>query len=153
MKDKIILLLGIAVWSLGSYMLFATHSVTTTTPGTDCMAEGAVVGGVIGAAAGAGAGALLGGIGIAACGTGVGIPVGAVCLGLAGVLGLGGAATGAAAGSIVSTDGTTTTIELPTYSHGLALAVIILGGLITIWALWQIIKARREKKKLLQIVD
>ena len=60
---------------------------------------GGAVGGTVGVAAGATAGAVIGGIGVVACGTGFGIPVGVVCLGLATVCGAAGAGVGSFIGS------------------------------------------------------
>ena len=57
---------------------------------------GGAVGAGVGAAVGAGVGAVIGGIGVVACGTGFGIPVGVVCLGLAAVCGAIGAGVGSA---------------------------------------------------------
>ena len=142
-----------AIWAIGSYMLIATHTVTQETPGKEYTIEGAVAGGAAGVAAGGVAGALIGGIGVAACGPGVGIPAGVVCFALAGMLGAGGAVTGGAIGSFVSSEGTKTTIEIPTYSQALSLIIIVIGIAATIYALWQVIKALREKKKQLQVVD
>ncbi len=64
----------------------------------------AIIGGVTGGVAGAGLGALIGGIGIVACGTGVGAPVGVVCVGLAALFGGAGATTGYVTGKPDSTD-------------------------------------------------
>ena len=60
---------------------------------------GGVVGGTVGAATGAAAGAAIGGIGVVMCGTGFGIPVGVVCIGLAVVCGGAGTGIGSFIGS------------------------------------------------------
>lgn len=63
----------------------------------------AVTGGVVGAVGGAATGAAIGGIGVVLCGTGFGIPAGAVMLGLAAIMGGVGAKVGHSVGTPDST--------------------------------------------------
>ena len=84
------------------------------------------IGAATGAAAGGILGASIGGIGIALCGTGVGIPAGAVMLGMAALLGGGGAAIGAAVGRPDETVSTPVVEMVSAYSPmewGLVLAI------------------------------
>lgn len=98
---------------------------TTTAVGA---ATGAVAGGVLGAS--------IGGIGVALCGTGVGIPAGVVCLGLAALLGGGGAAVGAAVGAPDKTVSTPVVEMVNAYSpmeYGIVLGIgvfLLIGGII-----------------------
>lgn len=98
----------------------------------------AAIGGVIGGVGGAAAGAAVGGIGIALCGTGVGIPAGVVCISLA----LLGGATGAAVGS--ATGDPTTQVEemIPiektgaAYSTWIWVVLLLIGISLVIYAIY-----------------
>ncbi|MBQ9788802.1 MAG: hypothetical protein IJW31_04295 [Lentisphaeria bacterium] len=102
MKSFFIILVGIVLIVISFGMKSATKTwieqqmQTETIKGNKGVTT--AVGATIGAAGGATAGAVIGGVGIVACGTGIGIPAGAVCLILAGIFGGAGAVIGNAAG-------------------------------------------------------
>ena len=104
--------------------------------------EYALYGGIGGAAVGGGVGAAIGGIGIAACGTGVGIPAGVVCLGLAALLGVGGASAGYALGE----SDTTIAHSDPAFSTWIWFMLIVLGLVCIGWSGWQMLSARYANK-------
>lgn len=112
------------------------EKVVKTVEGTK--GRNAVIGGVVGGVGGAAAGAAIGGIGIALCGTGIGIPAGVVCLGL----GLLGGATGAAVGSATGDPATqveeTIPVEVtgPAYSTWIWIALLILGISFVIYSIY-----------------
>ena len=89
-------MMGLAACTVTADTACAASPVTVTTAIPIASVVGAGVGASVGAAVGAGAGAIIGGIGVVACGTGFGIPVGVVCLGLAAVCGAIGAGVGSA---------------------------------------------------------
>lgn len=95
MKKWILVLVGILLIGIGGAMKSAYTTKVIEGNQTATTATGAV----IGTATGAATGAAIGGVGIAACGTGVGIPVGLVCLGLATVFGTAGGVIGYSAGT------------------------------------------------------
>lgn len=98
---------GIACLGIGIHMSVsrktAEKELLVAGNTTECIVKGTATGAGVGALAGAGAGAALGGVGIAACGTGVGIPAGVVCLIGAGVFALLGGGVGGGVGAAVST--------------------------------------------------
>ena len=106
-----------------------------TIPGT--VVQNAAIGGAVGVTAGAATGAAIGGIGIAACGTGIGIPVGLVCIGLAAIMGTAGAAVGAATGetSKVVEELVPVTKTGPAYSTWIWVMLLIIGICLIIYAI------------------
>lgn len=92
-------LLGMAVSTVSANTACAADSIPAVMPIATVTANtGTVVGGAVGVGVGIGLGAVIGGIGVVACGTGFVVPVGVVCLGLAAVCGGIGAITGGAIG-------------------------------------------------------
>ncbi len=87
-------------------------------------------GALIGTGVGAATGATIGGIGIAMCGTGIGIPAGIVCLGTAAICGLIGAGAGAAVGKPDETITKPVTEMVNAYSPGEYWTVITIGALL-----------------------
>ena len=94
-KSIILLVIGIALIVIGVSM--RGMYVQTRTEGNKT--ETTMLGGAVGGAIGLGTGAAIGGVGVALCGTGIGIPAGVVCLTLAGVFGAAGGAIGYGCGT------------------------------------------------------
>ena len=96
----------------------------------------AAVGAATGAVAGGLLGASVGGVGVALCGTGVGIPAGAVMLRLAALLGGGGAAVGVAVGTPDKTVSTPVVEMVNAYSpmeYGIVIGIgvfLLVAGII-----------------------
>lgn len=127
----VLILTGLVLFSLGLVMRTKQNAFThmeqkviegnrdtTTAVGA---ATGAVAGGMIGTS--------VGGIGVALCGTGVGIPAGVVMLGLAALCGLGGSVVGAAVGTPDEMVSTPVVEMMNAYSpveYGLVLAIGII---------------------------
>ena len=109
---------------------------TKTIEGT--VVKNAAIGGAVGATAGAATGAAIGGIGIAACGTGIGIPVGLVCIGLAAIMGTAGAAVGAATGESSKVVEVMVPVNKtgPAYSTWIWVTLLIIGICIIIYAIY-----------------
>ena len=119
-----------------------------TIPGNKTTAT--IVGGGVGAAAGVAAGVAIGGIGIALCGTGVGIPAGVVALGLATLFG----GAGAVAGRYVGTDAITipakTKIEVivkNAYPDWIWISLMIIAIITIILAIGLLINMYNSNKK------
>ena len=117
---------------------------------TSTKTRNAVIGGGAGAVVGGGAAAAIGGVGVAACGTGIGLPAGALLIGIAALIGGGaGATVGAASGSTVVTHTQvpyTVKVVEPAYSHDVSLAVIVLGSAIIIWVVGSYIRERTKNR-------
>ena len=102
MRNYLLIILAAILFFIGLQMKQSTkewieqHKELITIEGNRTTTT--LVGAGTGAAAGGVLGFLIGGIGIAACGTGIGIPAGVVCLSLAAILGGAGAGVGAIAG-------------------------------------------------------
>ena len=115
-------------------------------------------GAAVGAAVGAGAGAAIGGVGIVACGTGIGIPVGLLCLGAAAVLGCIGAGAGAMAGTsdqVVPDEylpDQVITREITNYVNAYSpweyWTVICIGAILVALALWLFFKSRKQLEEI-----
>ena len=97
----LLVLIGCVLLGLGMSMRSKQHAMThmETEIREGNRETAVVVGAGTGAAVGAGAGAAIGGVGIALCGTGIGIPAGIVCL----LAGGAGALIGGGVGAAVST--------------------------------------------------
>ena len=106
-----------------------------TIPGT--VVQNAAIGGAVGVTTGVATGAAIGGIGIAACGTGIGIPVGLVCIGLAAIMGTAGAAVGAVTGetSKVVEELVPVTKTGPAYSTWIWATLLIIGICLIIYGI------------------
>lgn len=143
-------IISVLMIAAGCYLFTATQiynkteyrdEITYQSDTESNIGERAAVGAAIGAGTGAAAGgvvaACVGGVGVVACGTGIGIPVGVTLLGLTALFGGAGAAVGAATGE------TTTTITPvitkvpflvqttgPAFHPLIGLSLITLGALI-----------------------
>ncbi len=104
----------------------------------------AVIGGAVGGAAGAVAGVTIGGIGIAACGTGIGVPVGIVCLGLASIVGGTGALVGYSTGKATEqkTIMVDVPMEVPAYDTWLWIVLLLIGTVCIITVIYFELKKR-----------
>lgn len=91
--------------------------------------ELALVGGVVGGAAGAAAGASIGGIGVAACGTGIGIPVGLVMIGIGAL----GALCGSSVGDAIGTSDRYVTEVSPMFSAWIWGSLMIIAFIMIAW--------------------
>ena len=152
-KPFIIMSIGIFILIIGVNMKTAMNSWTEQTkedvkvPGTKLKHVG--VGAGIGAALGGAGAATLGGIGIAACGTGIGIPAGIVMI--AGAL-LGAGAGGMAGAMTGKSEGVNTVIREivhfePAYDAKLWIAAISIGIFLIFLGLcdmWKAVKSRRD---------
>lgn len=110
----------------------------------------AIVGGSIGAAAGVAAGTAIGGIGIALCGTGVGIPAGVVVLGLATLFGGAGAIAGRSVGTDAITIPAKTKIEVivkNAYPDWIWVTLMIIAIITIILAIGLLINMYKLNKK------
>ena len=109
-------IVGVLMIAAGCYLFTATQvynkteyrdQITYQSDTASNIGKRAAVGAAIGAGTGAAAGGVLaacvGGVGVVACGTGIGIPVGAALLGLTALFGGAGAAVGAATGETTTT--------------------------------------------------
>ncbi len=101
------------------------------------------VGAGTGAVVGGTAAATIGGVGIAACGTGVGIPAGVVCLLAAGVCAVVGGAAGAAFGTSDETITTPVTEMVNAYSPIEYWTVLIIGALMVCIGLYLLLWTKR----------
>lgn len=149
---------GCFVFSAGMYMRAKQKPVirygTEVKEGNMGVAVG--TGAAVGGAVGAGLGAAVGGVGIAACGTGVGIPVGVVCLAAAGVLGLFGAGVGAAAGTSDEVVKTQVTEMVAAHTPVEYWSVIVFGvflAIVGIFLLLRLIKQRKEEQCWARLID
>lgn len=124
MRKGILVLLGFLLIGIG----WAMNSACTTKVIEGNQGTTTVAGAAIGTAAGVATGAAIGGVGVVACGTGVGIPVGLLCLGLAAVFGTAGGAIGYKSGT---PDTFVTTLV---YSPILSYTVMAIGVLLIIIA-------------------
>ena len=137
MKEKKLWLCAIILIALGYYGTIATHIVQETRyseeiPGTK--ERNALIGGGTGFLAGGATGASIGGVGVVACGTGVGIPAGLVLLGLAGMGGGLGAGVGWLTGEPTQTPiPYTVNVLEKTYPEWLGLGLMALGVLMMVW--------------------
>ena len=151
MNRKSALIIGAILLAIGYYMQVA-KSVREETRFRDEVSStkgrNAAVGGGVGAVAGGGAAAVIGGVGVAACGTGIGLPAGALLIGLAALVGGGAGATiGAATGETVHSQVPyTVKVVEPAYSHDVSLAVIVLGSVIIVWVIGSYIKERTKNR-------
>ena len=134
MKKLAILLIviGCILFGLGMSMRTKQHAITRLQTeiqkgnrGT-AIAVGAGTGAIVGGAAGA----TIGGIGIAICGTGVGIPAGVVCLLAAGVCSLIGGGAGAAVSTPDKTISKPVTEMINAYSPMEYWSVLIIGAVL-----------------------
>ena len=144
MKTSIFLIITGIILLIVSFILRA-ETITQRRLIEGNQGETAVAGAVIGGTAGAAVGASIGGIGIAACGTGVGIPVGLVMLGLGALFGAGGAAAGHAMGEADKYVTTTSPAFSPWLWGSLMLIALfmIAWGTISIWLYYK--KANNQK--------
>ena len=137
--------------AIGYYMQVATHMRQETRfreEVSSTKGRNAIVGGGVGAVAGGGAAAAVGGVGVVAAGTGVGLPAGALLIGLAALLGGGAGATiGAATGERVVTQVPyTVQIVEKSYPQYVSLAVIGIGSFILIWVIGSYLKERAQRR-------
>lgn len=141
-------ILGVIVMIVSFGLMFLTctrveeRPTTVNDPGT--RAKTTAIGAAVGAGTGVVAGTCIGGVGVACCGTGFGIPVGLVCLGIAAVLGIAGGAGGYAAGKPATT---VTTIENVLYTVPLVPSWICwglfgIGMALVAYSVWRIRKLR-----------
>ncbi len=112
-----------------------------------------LTGGAVGVATGVGAGTAIGGVGVACCGTGIGIPVGVVCIGLASILGFVGynavdAITEGGEYVDVATKLPDTYLSISTFPMWACLIIITLGAVMFILSF---IKDVKENERVLQI--
>jgi hypothetical protein len=151
MNRRSVLIIGAIMLAIGYYMQVAktVHEETRfreETSTTSTKGRNAAIGGGVGAVAGGGGAAAIGGVGIAACGTGIGLPAGALLIGIAALVGAGAGATiGAATGkatTVVSQVPYTVKVVEPAYSHDVSLAVIVLGSFIVIWVIGSYLKEK-----------
>ena len=103
----------------------------------------AAIGAVAGAAVGAGAGATVGGVGVVLCGTGFGIPAGAVCLGVAGICSLIGGGVGALAGTPDETIAKPITDLVNAYSPIEYWTVLVVGALLIGIGMFLFLRAKK----------
>ena len=97
---------------------------------------------------------MVGGVGVAACGTGVGIPVGHVCLGAAGICALIGGGVGLAAGTPSKTITTPVTEIVNAYSPLEYWTVIVAGCLLISIGMFLFVRAiRAVQTKRLEFED
>ncbi len=135
------LMIAVGAWMCGQYNNYGEIIVKDN--GTQ--QRNAIIGGVTGGVAGATLGALIGGVGIVACGTGVGVPVGAVCLGVAALFGGVGASTGYSTG----TANTTAVIvhNDPVFAKWIWISLISIGGVLLLLIFINELRIRFRAKK------
>jgi hypothetical protein len=136
-ESSVKLILGIVLIVAGIFICNRQQELVKKTKEAD--PAKVAVGAVVGAGVGAGVGAAIGGIGIVACGTGFGIPAGVVCLGLAAIIGGGGAAVGAA----IKTEKVIVTTS-PAYDTWVWLSLILIGLFLISWATWSWINGKAK---------
>lgn len=128
----VLVLVGMALFGVGMSMRTKQNAFTTiqTEVVKGNRGKVAAVGAATGAVVGGSAGAMVGGLGIAACGTGIGVPVGVVCLAAAGLCALIGGGMGLAAGTPDKTIPGTITTMVNAYSPWEYWSVIVAGCLL-----------------------
>lgn len=134
----ILVLLGMVLLGVGMSMREKKNVFTKTEDGSkiESMAFGATAGAVAGGAGAVG----VGGIGIVLCGTGFGIPAGAVCLLGAGVCAL----IGGGIGYAVGTPDKTVTIVEQAYSAWEYWSVIVIGCLLISIGMFYLLRTLRR---------
>ena len=154
----VIFILGLVLFGIGMSMRTKQIVMETTTPETiitpkvikGTTARNAAIGAGTGAVVGGGVGAGLGGVGLVCCGTGIGLPVGIVCLTLAGAGALLGGSVGAVASrsdriiEIPTIINRTSTQVLSAYSPAeywsvllIGMSLMAIGAYILIWTMRQ----------------
>ena len=145
MKTSIFLIVTGIILLVVSFILRA-EQITQRHKIEENKSSTAAAGALIGGTTGAVVGSSIGVIGIAACGTGVGIPVGLVMLGLGALLGAGGAAVGHAVGEADKYVTTTSPAFSPWVWGSLMLLALgmIAWGSINIWIHYKKINAQEH---------
>ncbi len=147
-KSFVLVGLGACVMCFGICMASAKRTemiestIKDTTPSTK--GRNAAIGAGIGAVGGGVLAAVIGGVGIVACGTGIGLPAGAALIVTAAVLGgAGGAVTGAATGTSSSTSTVTTWVPhiVPAHSPLFWIPILVIGVALLIFAFWDMKRA------------
>ncbi|MGN0867198.1 MAG: hypothetical protein ACI4SG_05930 [Oligosphaeraceae bacterium] len=138
-----LILVGAVLFGIGMSMREKRLAVTRTIEGNS--SQTAAAGAAVGVVSGGVAGATIGGIGLALCGTAVGIPAGLVCLGAAGLCGLIGGSVGAACG----TPDQNVTELIHAYSPGEYWTVISIGAILVCLGLYMVFfsKSRKVEKE------
>lgn len=148
-RSVVLIVLGVSLLVAGVDMRSARRIWSETTertrkmPGTK--GRNAVIGAGVGAVGGGILAATIGGVGIVACGTGIGLPAGVILIGTAAGLGAGGGAiVGAATGRSPTTapDTQTTTFIVPAYDTWQWGFVIAFGTVLLILAVMEIRRLR-----------
>ena len=134
----ILVLLGMVLLGVGMSMRAKKNVFTKTEEGNKI--EAVAVGATAGAVAGGVGAAGVGGIGVVLCGTGFGIPAGAVCLLAAGACAL----IGGGIGYAVGTPDKTSTIIGSAYSAWEYWSVIIIGCLLISIGMFYLLRAMRR---------
>jgi len=128
----ILVVMGMVLFGVGMSMRTKQNTITRieTTVEKGSRNKAVAVGATTGAVVGGSAGATVGGIGIVACGTGVGIPAGIVCLAAAGICALVGGGVGYAVGKPTITTATPAIEVVHAYSPLEYWTVIVVGCLL-----------------------
>ncbi len=143
-------ILGVIVMIVSVGLMFMTCTRVEERPTTVTRdgnrAKTTAIGTATGAGAGVAIGTGIGGVGVVCCGTGFGIPVGLVCLGIAAVLGVVGGATGYAVGKSATT---VTTVEkvshtAPLVSSWVCWGLFGIGLALVAYSVWRILKVRKS---------
>lgn len=143
----ILVLIGMVLFGVGMSMRTKQNAFTTLQSEVIKGNRGktAAIGVATGAVVGGSAGAMVGGVGIVACGTGVGIPVGIVCLTTAGICALIGGGVGLAAGTPSTTITTPVTEIVNAYSPLEYWTVIVAGCLLISIGMFLFIRVIRRR--------
>jgi len=153
-RSMILIVLGVSLVVLGTNMRSAKISWEETVrtekviPGTK--GRNALVGAGAGAALGGVLATVIGGIGIVACGTGIGMPAGVPLLATAAALGAGsGAIVGAATGKSATTAATIKNIThtAPAYETWQWASALVIGGVLLLLAILEIRKLKEATKQ------
>lgn len=138
-KPLLLIALGVSLLVVGLNMRAAQNRWTTQEeiPGTK--GTYASIGAGVGAGGGGILAAIVGGIGIVACGTGIGLPAGLLLIGSVAVGAGAGAVTGAAMGTSATTI-SVTHVE-PAYQTWHWVLVVGAGVLLLVWSVFEVKKA------------
>lgn len=153
MKNSIVIVcVGILLAAIGSYMLTCkvVHHSTREELKEGNKKTTTAAGAIAGAATGTAAGVAIGGIGVAAMGTGIGIPVGVVCLGLAAILGSAGGGVGYALGKDDSIVLKPYSYVEPAFPEWICICIVVAGVLVCLYGarnLYQIARAKRAEQQ------
>ena len=141
-----LIVIGCFLFSVGMSMRAKKNAFTTmeTTVKEGNVFKTTATGAAVGGATGCAVGAAVGGIGIAACGTGVGIPVGVVCLGAAAICALIGGGVGAAFGTPDQVEQRPVVELVSAYSPYEYWSVMIVGAIIVAIGIFLLLKSKKK---------